>query len=168
MTGPLPKLSRLEILLAGLLHYGSWLASSAIALGLALAMIDTRAGTHDLAGLPNMRLATGGIALLILLPILRVSLMLFAFLRERDYRLALAAVLVLAIILAGVMIGLRTAASQRFAPGQTNTAERMRRGIGGFGRVTEDSEKALLRVGLCTGSPATVQMDGFWLADPAA
>jgi uncharacterized membrane protein len=109
MTGPLPKLSRLEILLAGLLHYGSWLASTAIALGLALAMIDTRAGTHDLAGLPNIHLATGGIALLILLPILRVSLMLFAFLRERDYRLALAAVLVLAIILAGVMIGLRTA-----------------------------------------------------------
>jgi hypothetical protein len=109
MTGPLPKLSRLELLLAGLLHYGSWLASSAIALGLALAMIDKRAGTHDLAGVPSMRLATDGIALLILLPILRVSLMLFAFLRERDYRLALAAVLVLAIILAGVMIGLRTA-----------------------------------------------------------
>jgi uncharacterized membrane protein len=109
MTGPLPKLSRLELLLAGLLHYGSWLASTAIALGLALALIDNRAGTHDLAGVPSMRLATGGIALLILLPILRVSLMLFAFLRERDYRLALAAVLVLAIILAGVMIGLRTA-----------------------------------------------------------
>jgi uncharacterized membrane protein len=110
MTGTLPKLSRLEMLLAGLLHYGSWLASIAIALGLALAMIDARTGTHDLArGLPNMRLATGGIALLILLPILRVSLMLFAFLRERDYRLALAALLVLAIILAGIMIGLRTA-----------------------------------------------------------
>ncbi len=109
MTGPSPKLSRLEILLAGLLYYGSWLASIAIALGLALAMIETRA-THNLAGSPNMSLATGGIALLILLPILRVSLMLFAFLRERDYRLALAAVLVLAIILAGVIVGLRTAA----------------------------------------------------------
>jgi hypothetical protein len=109
MSGPLPKLSRLEILLAGLLHYGSWLASTAIALGLALAMIDTRAGTH---------LATGGIGLLILLPILRVSLMLSAFLRERDYRLALAAVLVLAIIFAGVMIGLRTAsATAEWRPG---------------------------------------------------
>jgi len=47
--------------------------------------------------------------------------MLFAFLRERDYRLALAAVLVLAITLAGVMFGLRTAsvssrvASDRFS-----------------------------------------------------
>jgi uncharacterized membrane protein len=96
-------------LLAGLLHYGTWLASIAIALGLAPAMINVRNGTNDLAGLPNMRLATGGIALLIFLPILRVSLMLFAFLRERDYRLALAAVLVLAIILAGVLIGVRTA-----------------------------------------------------------
>jgi hypothetical protein len=109
MNGPFPKLSRLEISLAGLLHYGSWLAAIAIGLGLSLAMIESRAGTRDLARLPNMRLATGGIALLILLPILRVSLMLFTFLRERDYRLALAAVLVLAIILAGIMIGLRTA-----------------------------------------------------------
>lgn len=108
MTEPSPKLSRLETLLAGLLHYGSWLSSTAIALGLALAMIDTRAGTNDLAASRNMRLATAGIASLILLPILRVSLMLFAFVRERDYRLALAAVLVLAIVLTGVMIGLRT------------------------------------------------------------
>jgi hypothetical protein len=103
VTEPLAKISRLEILLAGLLQYGSWLASTAIASGLTVAMIDPRVAP------PGMRLATGGIALLILLPILRVSLMLFAFLLERDYRLALAAVLVLAIILAGVMIGLRTA-----------------------------------------------------------
>jgi hypothetical protein len=109
MSGPLPKLSRTEMLLAGLLHYGSWVASAAIALGLLFTMIRTRPGTHDLAALSGMRLATGGIGLLILLPILRVSLMLFAFLQERDYRLALAAVLVLAIILAGVMVGLRAA-----------------------------------------------------------
>jgi Protein of unknown function (DUF1634) len=109
ITESWPKPSRLEILLAGLLHYGSWLASITIALGLALALTDSLLGTHDLAGLANMRLATGGIALLIFLPILRVSLMLFVFLHERDYRLALAAALVLAIIFAGVVIGLRTA-----------------------------------------------------------
>jgi hypothetical protein len=109
MTAPLLKLSRLEIWLAGLLQYGSWLASMAIALGLALGMLHTRSGTQDLVELPNTRLATGGIALLILLPILRVLLMLFAFLWERDYRLAVAAALVLAIIFAGVMIGLRAA-----------------------------------------------------------
>jgi uncharacterized membrane protein len=94
------KLSQLEISLARLLHYGSWLASAAIALGLALAITN--------AGPPAMPLATGGLALLILLPVLRVSLMLFAFLHERDYRLALAAALVLVIILAGVVVGLRT------------------------------------------------------------
>ena len=65
------KLSRLETSLAGLLHYGSWLASAAIALGLALALINA----------PAMRLATAGLALLILLPIFRVTLMLFAFLQ---------------------------------------------------------------------------------------
>ena len=120
MTGPLPKLSRLETLLAGLLQYGSWLAAGAIALGLALATLDAPAGTSNLAGPPNIRLATAGIALLILLPVLRVSLMLIAFLRERDYRLALAAVLVLAIILAGIMFGLRT------APGLAGDIERSR------------------------------------------
>jgi hypothetical protein len=107
------KLTRLEILLAALLDYGTWLASAAVAFGLALAIVDPRAATHGFSGLPKLRLATGGITLFILLPIMRVLLMLFAFLRERDYRLALAAVLVLAIILAGVMIGLH--ATRRLA-----------------------------------------------------
>ena len=110
MTGSLPKLSRLEILLAGLLYYGSWLASAAIAAGLAAAMIHSRAGKNDLAGWLNIRLATGGIAFLYS----SADIACFAdalrlFLRERDYRLALAALLVLAIVLAGIMVGLRTA-----------------------------------------------------------
>ncbi|RPI54756.1 MAG: DUF1634 domain-containing protein [Acidobacteria bacterium] len=107
MTMSVPTLSRMEILLAGLLHYGTWIASVVISLGLAFAMIGNRTETHNVAW--PMRLATGGIALLIVLPTLRVVVMLYAFLRERDYRLALAAVIVLAIMLAGVMIGLRTA-----------------------------------------------------------
>jgi uncharacterized membrane protein len=56
-----------------------------------------------------MWLATAGIGLLILLPVMRVLLMLLFFLYRRDYRLALAAVLVLTIILTGVVLGLRTA-----------------------------------------------------------
>jgi hypothetical protein len=40
---------------------------------------------------------------------MRVLLMLLFFLYRRDYRLALAAVLVLTIILTGVVLGLRTA-----------------------------------------------------------
>jgi len=58
-----------------------------------------------------MRVTAAGIGLLILLPVSRVVLMLIAFLRDRDYRLALAAVLVLGIIFAGLILGSRTAAS---------------------------------------------------------
>jgi len=98
---------RLEELLAALLRDGSWLASAAIGLGFALALIDSRFGTRNLAILPNMRIATMGIVLFILLPTLRVLLMLFVFIREGDFRLAVTAALVLAIILLGIVLGFR-------------------------------------------------------------
>ena len=81
--------------LADLLYYGSWLASIAIGLGLALS---------------STRIATVGIALFILLPTLRVLLMLLVFLRERDYRFTAVAALVLAIILLGFALGMRPVA----------------------------------------------------------
>jgi uncharacterized membrane protein len=87
---------RLEELLARVLRYGTWLASAAIGLGFALALID---------GNPNMRIATLGIVLFILLPVLRVLLMLLFFIRDRDFRFTALAALVLAIILAGILLG---------------------------------------------------------------
>jgi len=88
----------LEKSLAALLRYGSWLASAAIGLGFAFALIDSRVGTRNLAILPNMRIASMGIVLFILLPSFRVLLMLLRFIRERDFRFAAAAGLVLVII----------------------------------------------------------------------
>jgi hypothetical protein len=98
---------RLEELLEALLRHGSWLASAAIGLGFALALIDSRFGTRNLAILPNMRIATMGIVLFILLPVLRVLMMLLVFIREGDFRLAITAGLVLAIILLGTVLGFR-------------------------------------------------------------
>jgi hypothetical protein len=92
------RTASLEQSLAALLRYGSWLASAAIGLGFALALIDSRVGTRNLAILPNMRIASMGIVLFILLPSLRVLLMLLVFIRERDFRFAAAAGLVLVII----------------------------------------------------------------------
>jgi uncharacterized membrane protein len=89
----------LESLLAGVLHYGSWLASTVIAAGLVLAL-STQNPT-------SMRLVAIGIALFILLPVLRVVLMLIVFLRERDYRFSAIAALVLAIIFLGCVLGTR-------------------------------------------------------------
>ncbi len=92
--------ARLESLLGGLLRYGTWIASIAIGLGLGVGLIDPKLGA---------RIATAGIALLILLPSLRVLLMIFVFGRERDYRFALIAALVLTIIVLGILLGIRTA-----------------------------------------------------------
>ena len=99
------RAGRVEELLAALLHYGSWLASAAIGLGFALALIGSNSRMRNLAILPNMRIATVGIVLFILLPVLRVLLMLLVFIRERDFRFASIAGLVLVIILLGIVLG---------------------------------------------------------------
>src|SRR3546814_20358434 len=67
------------------------------------------AGPVHRAGLSGIDIITAGIVLLILLPAFRVALMLIAFLRDRDYRFAVIAALVLIIIFAGFVLGLRTA-----------------------------------------------------------
>jgi Protein of unknown function (DUF1634) len=97
-TTSMNRTRRLEESLAVLLGYGSWLASAVIGLGLALALIDSHVGTRNLAILPNLRIASIGIVLFILLPCLRVLLMLLVFVREGDFRFAAAAGLVLVII----------------------------------------------------------------------
>lgn len=104
MSARAEKASRLEGLLAGLLHYGTWLASAVIAVGLVLALFGGRSGVHDPAA--GMGVVTWGIAFLILLPVLRVGLMLIVFVRERDYRFVAIAAVVLLVILAGFVLGL--------------------------------------------------------------
>jgi len=98
------KLQRLEELLAALLRYGSWSASAVIGLGFALALIGPHLPGRNPAIVPH-RIATMGIALFILLPMLRVLLMLLVFISERDFRFACIAASVLAIILLGVVVG---------------------------------------------------------------
>jgi uncharacterized membrane protein len=88
---------RMERWIAWLLGYGTWLASLVIVAGLVIAF-------RSPAG---MRVANVGIGLLILLPVSRVVLVLLALLHDRDYRLAIAAALVLGIIFASVAVGLR-------------------------------------------------------------
>jgi uncharacterized membrane protein len=85
-----------ELLLSGLLRYGTWLASGVTGLGLAL----------SLAGVEGAGVVAAGVALFIALPALRVLVMLGAFILNRDYRLAIIAAVVLMTILAGLVIGL--------------------------------------------------------------
>jgi uncharacterized membrane protein len=96
MKSPAKILERREQLVAGLLWYGTWLASAVTGAGL-LAMLWWHGG---------LALAKAGIALFILLPVARVVLMLAIFMRERDRTYTAISALVLAIILAGVLAGL--------------------------------------------------------------
>jgi hypothetical protein len=93
----------LEQLLGWLLHRGTWSASAVIALGLAVSFAG---------GSPSVVRAGGvllelGIALFILLPVLRLVLMTMAFLRQHDYRFGLISALVLAILGLGLVLALR-------------------------------------------------------------
>ncbi len=106
MNHATPKSVQLEWLLAGTLHYGTWLASAVIGLGLALALLESRLNAPELTIRRDMRIATIGIALFILLPVVRVIVMFIVYLRQRDYRLSAIALLVLTIILLGFALGL--------------------------------------------------------------
>ncbi|OQM76605.1 DUF1634 domain-containing protein [Manganibacter manganicus] len=96
---------RREQLIAGLLWYGTWLASAVIAAGIALAMLE-KAGIAPGFALSGYDVVKAGVALFILLPIARVGLMLVIFLRERDYVYTAISALVLAIIGVGVLVAL--------------------------------------------------------------
>jgi uncharacterized membrane protein YhaH (DUF805 family) len=113
-NGANTRSGRLEHWLANLLHYGTWLASITIAAGLAVTLAlpapatATGAATGAAASHTTaigMSVMTAGIALFILLPIMRLILMLGVFLRRRDYRFGAIAALVLAIVAVGLMVG---------------------------------------------------------------
>jgi uncharacterized membrane protein len=96
MSREAAKAPQPELLLAGLLRYGTWLASGVTGLGLAMSLVGAD-GAHVVAA---------GVALFIALPVLRVLVMLGAFLLNRDYRFVIVAAVVLLTILAGLVIGL--------------------------------------------------------------
>lgn len=112
---------RLEYWLAKLLHYGTWVATGTIATGLVISLLshtesafengleNTLPGLRIHPGLlstpTGMHIVTVGIALFILLPIMRLILMLGMFLHQRDYRFSAIAALVLVIVAAGLLAG---------------------------------------------------------------
>ncbi len=85
------KARALDRSVALVLGAGTWIASAVIGAGLLLP-----SGTA---------IVNAGVALLIALPILRVALMLVEFVRRQDYRIALIAGSVLAVIILSIVIG---------------------------------------------------------------
>ncbi|HEY4069120.1 MAG TPA: DUF1634 domain-containing protein [Burkholderiaceae bacterium] len=93
---------RLEHRLARLLGNGTWIASLVVAAGLALAAIGP-SGPWVVAG---PRVITAGLALFVLLPVVRVVTMLIAFAGLRDHRFVGIALFVLAMIFVGFALGM--------------------------------------------------------------
>jgi uncharacterized membrane protein len=99
MTAPFSSPDRLNSHLARLLGLGSWASCAVIAIGLISPVlgIGARSGASDLVLV--------GIALLIVLPTLRVAMMGIWFLFHRDFDFALIATLVLTIIAVSTLLG---------------------------------------------------------------
>jgi uncharacterized protein DUF1634 len=93
----------LNQILAKVLHRGTWLGWSVIALGLVLPIAGWSGASSTMV---CTRIVTAGIVLLIALPVLRVFVMLAVFVRERDFLFSAIAMLVLAIILLGSVLGM--------------------------------------------------------------
>jgi uncharacterized membrane protein len=87
------------------LKYGTWLASTVIGLGIAATILGCVSPQGN-ASTFGLSIVQAGIALIILLPILRVVLMVFTFLREHNYLFVMISCIVLAIIGLSLMIGL--------------------------------------------------------------
>ena len=105
MSPDLARHPRLERLLAELLRRGTWLATGVIALGLALLLIGWPDSTVAVT-MTSARIVNLGVALFILLPVLRVLLMIIVFVRDGDYCFGAIATLVLAIIILGAALGM--------------------------------------------------------------
>ena len=95
---------KLERLLASVLSAGTWLGSAVIALGL---VMQCMGWGRVMSAVTCARTISVGIALFILLPILRVLLMAIAFVRVRDVMLSVMAMTVLAVIGVAAFMGMR-------------------------------------------------------------
>lgn len=99
------KPNRHDGIIAGLLWYGTLIASAVIMIGIifgaAAQMANTPGLTHT--GYALIKL---GVVIFVLLPIIRVALMLVMFAHARDYIYTAIAALVLAIIGVGILLGL--------------------------------------------------------------
>ena len=88
----------LDRVLARFLQFGTWAACVVIGAGL---LLDAHAAGTGAKAL------SAGVALFIVLPVLRVALMLAVFARQRNFLYVTIAATVLAVIAAGCVLGIR-------------------------------------------------------------
>ncbi|MBB1592863.1 DUF1634 domain-containing protein [Achromobacter sp. UMC46] len=105
MKQPINAIEKNDRLIAGLLWYGTWIASAMIAVGMTMmAFCQFGYAVPILKG--GFWLVKAGVVVFILLPVARVALLSCMFLRERDYVFAGLSSFVLAVIGVGVLLAL--------------------------------------------------------------
>jgi hypothetical protein len=99
----------LDRLLAIVLQYGSWSACVLICAGVTFEALANRGLPDRIAHTFSEEALRTGVALFILLPVLRVFVMFMVFARQRNYKYAAIAATVLAIVATGCVLGMRLA-----------------------------------------------------------
>jgi uncharacterized membrane protein len=92
-------IERRDRAIGALLWYGTWLASALIAAGIIMSAIAPKSLV-----LNGYDIVKAGVGVFILLPITRVALTMYLFLRERDYVYTVIAAMVLLIIATGIVV----------------------------------------------------------------
>ena len=105
MNPLLSKPHRHDGIIAGLLWYGTLIASAVITIGIILGAL-AQMGYLPAQAQVGYWLIKLGVVVFVLLPIIRVALMLVMFAQARDFVYTAIAALVLAIIGVGVLLGL--------------------------------------------------------------
>jgi uncharacterized membrane protein len=105
-TGHDTRIARMDAHLAQLLSAGTWLSCALIAAGLVCAVVADALHRDASAAVVGLLLMRSGLATVIALPVMRVAAMALMFARNRDLRFFAIALGVLAIIAAGLAIGI--------------------------------------------------------------
>jgi len=100
MIENLAKHTLLERRISKLLEWGTWIGCAIVSAGIAMGLFSAVQFRYD-----STRLVSIGIATFIAMPILRVAVMAFTFIKEKDAVFAIISVLVLLIIGIGAVIG---------------------------------------------------------------
>jgi len=105
MNRPVNNPDRHDGMIAGLLWYGTLIASAVIGAGIFLGVLDPLDPSLELAHI-GYHLVMVGVVIFVLLPVARVALMFVMFLHARDHAYTAISALVLVIIGLGLVSGL--------------------------------------------------------------
>ena len=101
------EMMAVEIIIGKIMRIGVFLAATVMIIGFAMLMIKGTSGYPGMSALKPYAWMMGGIYLLILTPVLRVVISIYAFIKEKDYLYVKITSLVLLILIVSFFLGHR-------------------------------------------------------------